>query len=160
MVRARILLSYQDTLGVFRFLVTKERAYTLDFSYSPKFFLESQIKAFVGDFFGLSCQESGKISVKLGFREALEEKIENPLRLYLAVLEKPIQLVDKNFLILSFPELILKLPKNRERLPFLKAFQILSDDKSHLMEACVLSEKEFLEKVQKNQIVADKITEK
>ncbi len=158
MVRARILLSYQDTLGVFRFLVTKERAYTLDFTYNPKFFLESQIKTFVGDFFGLSRQESGKISVKLGFREPLEEKSENPLRLYLGVLEKPIQLVDKNFLILSFPELIRDLPKNRERLPFLKAFQILSDDKSHLMEACVLSEKEFLEKVQKNQIVTDKVT--
>lgn len=155
MLKARILLSYQDSLGVFRFLVTKDRFYTLDFSYNPKFFLESQIKAFIGDFFALSAKESGGISVKLGFRETLEEKSEGPLRLYLAVLEKPLLFVDKKFLIFSFPELIRELPKNRERLLFLKAFQILSDDKSHLTEACVLSEKEFLEKIQKNQIVAD-----
>lgn len=144
---AKLLLTYKDSLGVFRFLVTEKNFYTLSFTHSRKFFLESQIKTSIRESFELP--EATGIEVKLGFREGLEQK-EDPLRLYLAILTKPLSSFE-GFRALSFPELVKELPKNKERLPFLKAFQVLSDDKSHLIEARELTRKEFLEEVQKNQ---------
>ena len=142
---AHILIAYLDQGGVFKFALQRQASFTFYFSYDSRFSVFSQIKSFLKEEFLSQGHSEGDFEVHESFREILAAKGEvSSSRLYFVSCQKPL-LMREGISLLSLPELFRSLPKGRERLLFLKAFQLLSDDQFHLIRAREVSEKELLE---------------
>ena len=142
---AHILIAYLDQGGVFKFALQGQTFFTFSFSYDSHFPIFSQIRSFLKEEFLGQGYSEGDFEAHESFRETLAAEGEgSDSRLYFVSCKKHLPMKE-GVSLLSLPELFQFLPKGRERLLFLKAFQLLSDDQFHLIRAREVSDKELLE---------------
>lgn len=135
-------MAYLDSNKIYRFLLSKNDLFTLAFDYDPRFSVVSEIQFLIEKLFCLDPCQKKLIDVKENFTEIFQEDGKEALSLYLVVLGQSFSLPKENsFSILSFSQLIAKVPRTKLRLIFLKVLQFLSDDKSHLIEAYEIKNK-------------------
>ena len=142
--QAEVLVAYLDKNKHFRFLLAEDELKTLSFEYDERFLVSSQIKEALLKAFPAHLKASSDIFVESGFREESMGKDELSARLPLYYATAEFRSPPKEFWrSLSFREFLDSLTNKRERLTLLKVFQLLSDNKTHLIQAREVSPEEL-----------------
>lgn len=134
-----VLVAYLDEDKILRFL-HREGLYSFSFSYDPRFLYKEQLKTAVRKALSPYLSSSSEIELYSAFKEKplTGDASKGSLSFVRVDFEQQPQAPWEG---LSFRDLLDRVESKPARLSLLKIFQLLSDDKTHLIEARVTNEK-------------------